>query len=492
MSIPIVTQNQVKVAIEGCCHGELNKIYSEVERRGGADLVLIGGDFQAIRNSNDLSCLSVPKKYLQMNDFHEYYNGTKEAKYLTIFIGGNHEASNYLSELFYGGWVAKNIYYLGKAGSVVFNGLRISGLSGIYKEGDYFKGHYERPPYNPTSLRSVYHTREYEVTKLSFLNQRPDIMLSHDWPNNIEKYGNHQLLCKLKPFFKQDIFQNQLGSPASEYLLHHLKPQYWFSAHLHVKFKAIVYHQNSQYDGEQQNKRNQRIDDEINLDEIKINSDEIEINPDELEINLGNDNEISIESKINIKGEKEQKNSDDSNNLSQEKINNEETIVDNANGSIKRPFEEEPTLTTEFLSLDKCGQVKGGKARKYLEIIDIPIVNEELYNLLPKGRLCYDINWLAITKALHPLLNLDYNYDINKQIQDFEGMQSKIKQCQQEIIERNKLNKDCLGIPIPLNFKTEAPTSLETIENLPKVVNWYPNSQTKGFCELVGIDNLFQ
>ena len=33
---------------------------------------------------------------------------------LTIFVGGNHEASNHLQELPYGGWVAPNIYYLGK------------------------------------------------------------------------------------------------------------------------------------------------------------------------------------------------------------------------------------------------------------------------------------------------------------------------------------------------------------------------------------------
>lgn len=36
------------------------------------------------------------------------------APVLTIFIGGNHEASNYLQELPYGGWVAPNIYYMGE------------------------------------------------------------------------------------------------------------------------------------------------------------------------------------------------------------------------------------------------------------------------------------------------------------------------------------------------------------------------------------------
>ena len=45
-----------------------------------------------------------------MNDFYKYYSGELIAPYLTIFIGGNHEASNYLRELlllFFFFWIKK-------------------------------------------------------------------------------------------------------------------------------------------------------------------------------------------------------------------------------------------------------------------------------------------------------------------------------------------------------------------------------------------------
>lgn len=59
---------------------------------------------------------------------------------LTVFVGGNHEASGYLQELPYGGWVAPNIFYLGHASVIQFAGLRIAGLSGIYNKNDYNMG----------------------------------------------------------------------------------------------------------------------------------------------------------------------------------------------------------------------------------------------------------------------------------------------------------------------------------------------------------------
>jgi lariat debranching enzyme len=81
-------------------------------------------------------------------------------------VGGNHEAPNYLWELYHGGWAAPNVYFLGYAGAVRFAGLRIAGLSGIYSAAHYKMGHFEAPPYSPSAMRSAYHVREADVYRL--------------------------------------------------------------------------------------------------------------------------------------------------------------------------------------------------------------------------------------------------------------------------------------------------------------------------------------
>lgn len=164
------------------------------------------------------------------------------APILTIFIGGNHEASNYLQELPYGGWVAPNIYYLGYASVVKYKGVRIGGLSGIYKGFDYFKGHFEKPPYDSNTIRSVYHYRQQEIFRLQQLCDPIDILLSHDWPNNVYNYGNANQLIRFKPHFRDEILDNKLGSPPCFELLKKLQPKYWFSGHLHCKFAAVIPH----------------------------------------------------------------------------------------------------------------------------------------------------------------------------------------------------------------------------------------------------------
>ncbi|CAF4925190.1 unnamed protein product [Pieris macdunnoughi] len=237
----------MKIAVEGCAHGELEKIYECVEtlqEREGikVDLLICCGDFQSVRNNDDLRAMAVPEKYHNICTFYKYYSGEKVAPILTIFIGGNHEASNYLQELPFGGWVAPNIYYLGRAGVVQFGNLRLGGLSGIFKNHDYLQGLWESPPYTPNSLRSVYHIRSLDVFRLSQLKEKVHVMLSHDWPRGITNYGDKNNLLRRKPFFREDIESNKLGSPPAEQLLNQVKPDYWFAAHLHCQFAALVKH----------------------------------------------------------------------------------------------------------------------------------------------------------------------------------------------------------------------------------------------------------
>ena len=72
-----------------------------------------------MRNEDDLACMSVPDKYKVLGTFYkaraaqrsgeplaarsplpraQYYTGEAVAPYPTLFIGGNHEACNYLWE----------------------------------------------------------------------------------------------------------------------------------------------------------------------------------------------------------------------------------------------------------------------------------------------------------------------------------------------------------------------------------------------------------
>ncbi|KAF8299284.1 hypothetical protein DL93DRAFT_2091209 [Clavulina sp. PMI_390] len=192
--------------------------------------------------------MAVPEKYRRLGEFHKYYTGASVAPILTIVIGGNHEASNYMWELYHGGWLAPNIYFLGFSGCVNVNGVRIAGASGIYNQAHYRWGYSERVPYHSGAVRSIYHVRHYDVTKLTQLSP-PDIIMSHDWPQGIEHHGDLQKLLKAKSFFASDIEKGELGSPPMMQLLRKLRPKRWFSAHLHVKFEATVSHSASQADG---------------------------------------------------------------------------------------------------------------------------------------------------------------------------------------------------------------------------------------------------
>lgn len=67
----------MKIAVEGCAHGELENIYDTIkclEEENGikVDLLICCGDFQATRNEEDLRCMAIPPKYYNLCSFYKY------------------------------------------------------------------------------------------------------------------------------------------------------------------------------------------------------------------------------------------------------------------------------------------------------------------------------------------------------------------------------------------------------------------------------------
>lgn len=67
----------MKIAIEGCAHGELDNIYDtikcmEEENDIKIDLLICCGDFQSVRNEEDLRCMAIPPKYYNLCSFYKY------------------------------------------------------------------------------------------------------------------------------------------------------------------------------------------------------------------------------------------------------------------------------------------------------------------------------------------------------------------------------------------------------------------------------------
>lgn len=89
---------------------------------------------------------------------------------------------------FHGGWLAPGIFFVGNAGCVQVNGIRIAGMSGIFNRHHYRQGNgsssqsehaaeptpgfYEKMPYSYGTMRSIYHIREYNFRRLALVRLR--------------------------------------------------------------------------------------------------------------------------------------------------------------------------------------------------------------------------------------------------------------------------------------------------------------------------------
>ena len=241
-----IDKETLNIIITGCIHGSLDKMYKDIKEYSSTsnkkiDMILCTGDFECMRTEKDLTFLSCPEKYREMGDFYKYYTSKAIAPYLTIFIGGNHEASNYLEQNYYGGWVAPNIYYLGRSGLINVKGIRIGGISGIFNKFDYFRGNFEKDEDDiKGDKKSIFHLREFEVAKMSHVKNKIDIFMTHDWPTNLVSDEDKADVFKKRPHFKNDILEGTLGSFPGEFLLKYLKPSFFICGHMHFYYSNKI------------------------------------------------------------------------------------------------------------------------------------------------------------------------------------------------------------------------------------------------------------
>ncbi|KAM0717198.1 hypothetical protein Q7P37_007050 [Cladosporium fusiforme] len=515
-NVELREQNGVRLAIEGCGHGTLHAIYASIEQackiKGwpGVDLLIIGGDFQSVRNAYDLNCVAMPAKYRDMCDFHEYYSGAREAPFLTLFVGGNHEASNFLFELYYGGWVAKNIYYMGAAGVVQLGPLRIVGLTGIWDARDYRKPHYERLPYNEGDIRSIYHVRELDVRKLLQIRTQVDIGISHDWPRGAEWTGDYKKLFRQKPYFEEDANTRRLGSVAAKEVVDYLRPKLWFSAHLHCKFAAVIDHAKGGLEVQGVPpavvKKN---DAEIDVDDLLNDGTKerpaavstgtasvVPLNADEIDLELEDDDDglAPVVPGQGMDGAQVPV----ANDRQPQASSSTDAVMESARAllpdSFKKPQRDSapteipPGITnksTRFLALDKCMP-----NRDFLQVMEIPCEGET--TLARPLQLQHDKEWLAITRtfALHePLILGDPK---------FNAPQKKPQAEYAKLIDESLSWMDSANIDFRIpDFQQTAPVYDGQNFRLPQYerdaggLTEYTNPQTAHFCKMLEIPNPF-
>lgn len=432
--------------------------------------------------------MSCPVKYRRIGDFNSYYSGARKAPYLTIFVGGNHEASNHLWELFYGGWVAPNIYYMGAANVIRLGGVRIAGMSGIWKGYDYRRPHFERLPYNQDDIRSIYHVREIDTRKLLQIRTNVDIGISHDWPKTIELHGNKNWLFKNKPDFEQESKSGTFGNEAAKLVMDRLRPAYWFSAHMHCKYAATkVYKDSDSKDlkgdsssaASYQSSRSDHSCEPIALKNV-----------DEIELDL----EPTIDSPPPVKNLTMCVNRDGIFHNDKKKITVSAGTLAELPAAFSHPqpsYSKPPEITNKivrFLSLDKC--LPG---RKFLQLLTvIPSSTSQKSPRSPrrlKPTLEYDPEWLAITRVFNSSILLG---DRSAQTPPDLGEEHYLPliQKEKEWVDENIVQPGKLKIPH--NFVITAPPykagSPEIVREDPREYN---NPQTQQFCDLIGIRNHF-
>lgn len=220
-----------KIIVVGDVHGNIDDLCALYSKYEDINLGLQVGDFETVRDNEDLKTLYSPPRYRKIKDFPDYYCNKKTIPIPTAFIGGNHESWGFLESYNKGGNIIPNLDYFGRVSLINFDGLNIAGISGIFSK------HYTKlNTRDPSDLKDRSYFLLDDVEYLRNIDNI-DILLLHEWPNNLFK-------CEEAPKQLIKRFGSDLNNLGHSNLLYELivekEPKYVFCGHMHLPYSGKI------------------------------------------------------------------------------------------------------------------------------------------------------------------------------------------------------------------------------------------------------------
>jgi lariat debranching enzyme len=224
--------NPVLFAAVGDVHGRMHamvRLLGDWERRTGNKLrfVLQVGDFEPTRDAEDLASMPVPEKYRSLGDFADFHEDRAAFPWPVWFVGGNHEPFAFLDTMRYGGSVAHNCHYFGRAARVSIGGMQIAALSGIARP----TGPDGRPHYKP-GWKALSYFSDRDLARAGD-GDITDIVILHEWPLGVagpnETAGKRRTGGGLGP-----------GNEQARALVNRLAPRLVLAGHTHWPHRSQV------------------------------------------------------------------------------------------------------------------------------------------------------------------------------------------------------------------------------------------------------------
>ncbi len=237
-----MNETDIYFAAVGDVHGDIYTMLGllqkwEQKSKQSLSFVLQVGDFEAHRHEADLLTMDAPTKYKKLGDFPDFYNDKAKLPFPLWFIGGNHESYGFLDQFPQGQKIAPNFNYLGRVNTITLAGLKLVGVSGIYKPKLFTLN--SRPTVDKINCNS--NNKDYigfieaEITQ-ALEYEYADILLLHDWPSNII---STEALISFQKRYSNARYQ-QLGNEYARLLVETLQPKLVLCGHMHLKYRCVV------------------------------------------------------------------------------------------------------------------------------------------------------------------------------------------------------------------------------------------------------------